>query len=123
MKSIKTVKMIAQELLLNGERINKGQFHARYNTFTLTQRIEEIRKDGWRVMSKTIPGKRGMVEYWLEPEEIQRLKNTLPSERIKSKKEEGEQLVIPQENIVENAPVEPKTRYEQTSFLIGGRNY
>lgn len=120
---MKTVKEIAKELLLKGERINKGQFHAQYNTFTLTQRIEEIRKEGWVIKSKTIPGRRGMVEYWLEPEEIQRLKNTLPIKHLESKKKEDEQLVIPQENIAENVPSEPKTHYEQTSLLIGGRNY
>ena len=71
---VKTIKEIAQELLLKGERINKGDFHAQYKTFTLTQRIEEIRHiDKWDVKSRTIPGRRGMVEYWLEPEEIDRI--------------------------------------------------
>ena len=71
---MKTVKQIAEELLLKGERINKSEFHAKYHTFTLTQRIEEIRhENGWNVKSKTIPGRRGMVEYWLEPEEIARI--------------------------------------------------
>ena len=70
---MKTIKEIAQELLLKGERINKSDFLHQYHTFTLTQRIEEIRKDGWNVKSKTIPGRKGMVEYWLEPEEIARI--------------------------------------------------
>lgn len=70
---MKTIKEIAQELLLKGEHINKSEFLNRYHTFTLTQRIEEIRKDGWNVKSKTIPGRKGMVEYWLEPEEIARI--------------------------------------------------
>ena len=71
---MKTIKETAQELLLSGEHINKSDFHSKYHTFTLTQRIEEIRKDGWNVRSKPIPNRRGMVEYWLEQSEIDRIK-------------------------------------------------
>lgn len=115
------------ELLLDGQHINKSDFHATYKTFTLTQRVEEIRNTNkWDVKSKTIPGKRGMVEYWLEPEEIERIKN---SPRMVSNNEQNhkdEQLVEPIENVVEKASVSLKNEdiaYEQTSLLLGGENF
>lgn len=99
---MKTVKEIAQELLLKGEHLNKGDFHAQYKTFTLTQRIEEIRKDGWDVRSKTIPGRRGMVEYWLEADEIERIKNTQSLANLE-RNDADEQLVEENKNLAEMA--------------------
>ena len=124
---MKTIKETAMELLLNGEHINKSDFHAKYHTFTLTQRIEELRRDWWNIKSKTIPGRKGMVEYWLEPEEIERIKN---SPRMVSNNEQNhkdEQLTEPIENIVEKASVSLKNEdiaYEQLGIgLLGGHNY
>lgn len=113
---MKTIKQIAQELLLRGDHINKGDFHSTYKTFTLTQRIEEIRKEGWDVKSKTIPGKRGMVEYWLEPSEI---------ERLKAKERRVEQLVEEYKNIAQNEPKQAQEeKYEQMGLgLLGTSNY
>lgn len=74
---MKTIKETAKELLLKGEHINKSEFYSKYKTFTLTQRIEEIRREGWNVKSKPIPKRRGMVEYWLEESEIERLSGNL----------------------------------------------
>ena len=120
---MKSFKEIAQELLLKGEHINKGQFHATYGTFTLTQRIEEIRKEGWDVRSKTIPGKRGMVEYWLEPQEIDRIKNK-PYKPILEQKPSDEQLVEEKQNIAEMpSKTAENEKYEQLGLgLLGCHN-
>lgn len=118
---MKTIKEIAQELLLEGEHLNKGDFHAKYKTFTLTQRIEEIRKDGWNVKSKTIPGRKGMVEYWLEPEEIHRLHahGRQVIEALTIAQEESKKLA---EGTKQASDSEAEA-YEQTSLLMGGSNY
>ena len=122
---MKTVKQIAQELLLKGERINKGDFHAQYKTFTLTQRIEEIRhEDKWDVKSRTIPGRRGMVEYWLEPEEIDRIKNAqyMP---ISKQIETDEQSAEVDTNIASGGlEMAQNEFYEQLGLgLLGTSNY
>lgn len=118
---MQTIKEIAMELLLNGERINKADFHNKYHTFTLTQRIEEIRRiDGWNIKAKTIPGRKGMVEYWLDDAEIQRIKGGL-----NERKDSNEQSVEPKETAPAVASEEPKTEvYEQMGLgLLGGHNY
>lgn len=126
---MKTIKEIAMELLLNGEHLNKGEFHDRYHTFTLTQRIEEIRRlDKWDVKSKTIPGRKGMVEYWLEPQEIERIKNT-QYVAISEQNESDEQLVEENKNLAEMASESLKSEdnayfNEQLGIgLLGGHNY
>ena len=125
---MKTIKEIAMELLLDGQHINKGDFHDQYNTFTLTQRIEEIRRlDKWDVMSKPIPGKRGMVEYWLDPQEIERIKNK-QSRTIYEQNASDEQLLTENKNLAEKASESLKNEdnayFEQMGFgLLGGHNY
>lgn len=127
---MKTIKETAMELLLNGEHINKSDFHATYKTFTLTQRVEEIRNTNkWDVKSKPIPGKRGMVEYWLEPEEIERIKN-LPHTLTNSEQNaSGEQLLTENKNLAEKASESLKNEdeayyTEQLGIgLLGGHNY
>lgn len=125
---MKTIKETAMELLLDGQHINKGDFHDQYNTFTLTQRIEEIRRlDKWDVMSKPIPGKRGMVEYWLEPQEIERIKNK-QSRTISEQNASDEQLLTENKNLAEKASESLKNEdnayFEQMGFgLLGGHNY
>ena len=126
---MKTIKETAMELLLDGQHINKGNFHDQYNTFTLTQRIEEIRRiDKWDVKKKTIPGKRGMVEYWLEPQEIERIKNK-QSRTISEQNASDEQLLSENKNLAEKASEslknEDKAYYtEQLGIgLLGGHNY
>ena len=115
---------------MNGEHLNKGDFHATYHTFTLTQRIEEIRRlDKWDVKSKTIPGRKGMVEYWLEPDEIERIKNLPHTLTNSEQNEKDEQLLIPNENLAEKASESLKSEdnayfNEQLGIgLIGGHNY
>lgn len=125
-----TIKETAMELLLEGKHLNKADFHREYHTFTLTQRIEEIRRiDGWNIKSKTIKGSRGMVEYWLEPDEIERIKN-LPHTLTNSEQNEMDgQLLIPSENLAETCGESLKTEdnayfSEQLGIgLLGGHNY
>lgn len=125
---MKTIKEIAMELLLDGQHINKGDFHDQYSTFTLTQRIEEIRRlDKWDVKKKPIPGKRGMVEYWLEPQEIERIKNK-QSRTISEQNASDEQLLNENKNLAEKASESLKNEdnayFEQMGFgLLGGHNY
>lgn len=126
---MKTIKEIAMELLLNGEHLDKGEFHDKYHTFTLTQRIEEIRRlDKWDVKSKTIPGRKGMVEYWLEPDEIERIKNLPHTLTNSEQNEKDEQLLIPSENLAETCgeslKPEDNAYFEQMGLgLLGGHNY
>lgn len=114
-------KEIAKRLLLQGRHLNKAQFHNDYHTFTLTQRIEEIRnEEGWAIKSKVIPNMNGMVEYWLEPEEIERLKRLLGLE-----KGENEQQVTEATKTSVKAENKPEIEhYEQMGLgLLGGRNW
>lgn len=113
---------------MNGEHLNKGDFHATYHTFTLTQRIEEIRKDGWNVKSKTISGRKGMVEYWLEPDEIERIKKTPHMVSNQEQNDSDEQLVEENKNLAEMASESLKSEdnayFEQMGLgLLGGHNY
>lgn len=118
---MKTIKEIAMDLLLNGEHINKSEFHSKYHTFTLTQRIEEIRRiDGWNIKAKTIPGRKGMVEYWLEDAEIKRIQGG-----SKERKDSNEQSVEPTKTAPVTASEKPiNESYEQLGLgLLGGHNY
>ena len=130
---MKTIKETAMELLLNGEHINKSDFHAKYHTFTLTQRIEELRRDGWNIKSKTIPGRKGMVEYWLEPEEINRIHShgsqVIAQMLSATEKSADEQLAEENRNLAEKASESLKSEdnayfNEQLGIgLLGGHNY
>ena len=130
---MKTIKETAMELLLNGEHINKAEFHSKYHTFTLTQRIEELRRDGWNIKSKTIPGRKGMVEYWLEPEEINRIHShgsqVISNMLSATEKSADEQLAEENRNLAEKASESLKSEdnayfNEQLGIgLIGGHNY
>ena len=118
---------------MNGEHINKSDFHAKYHTFTLTQRIEELRRDGWNIKSKTIPGRKGMVEYWLEPEEINRIHShgsqVISNMLSATEKSADEQLAEENRNLAEKASESLKSEdnayfNEQLGIgLLGGHNY
>lgn len=116
-----TIKETAKSLLLQGVHINKGEFYRQFKTFTLTQRIEEIRKEGWNVKSKIIPNTSGMVEYWLEPQEIERIKNGV----VEPRKDEDEQLhFAPLKEPVDEPKKAQSEEYEQLGIgILGGRNY
>ena len=122
---MKTTSEILQEALLLGKHLTKFDFLNLTNSVCLAQRVQELRQMGWNIVDKNVPGKGTLKEYWLEPEEIQRLK----SPRMVSNNEQNhkdEQLVEPIENIVEKASVSLKNEdiaYEQTSLLLGGENF
>lgn len=69
----KTTREIVEQMLLSGKHINKFDMLNATNSVCLAQRIQEIREDGWNVMSKAIEGKGNLAEYWLEKEEIERI--------------------------------------------------
>ena len=122
---MKTTTEILQEALLLGKHLTKFDFLNLTNSVCLAQRVQELRQMGWNIVDKNVPGKGTLKEYWLEPEEIERLK----SPRMVSNNEQNhndEQLVEPIENIVEKASVSLKNEdiaYEQTSLLLGGENF
>ena len=123
---MKTTTEILQEALLLGKHLTKFDFLNLTNSVCLAQRVQELRSGGWGIVDKNVPGKGTLKEYWLPPEEIERIKN---SPRMVSNNEQNhkdEQLVEPIENIVEKASVSLKNEdiaYEQTSLLLGGENF
>ena len=123
---MKTTTEILEETLLLGKHLTKFDFLNLTNSVCLAQRVQELRQIGWNIVDKNVPGKGTLKEYWLEPEEIERIKN---SPRMVSNNEQNhkdEQLTEPIENIVEKASVSLKNEdiaYEQTSLLLGGENF
>ena len=72
---MKTTQEIVEELLLQGKHINKFDLLSMANSVCLAQRILDIKEQkGWNICSKSVPGKGTLKEYWLEPEEIARIK-------------------------------------------------
>lgn len=70
---MKTTRQIVEDLLLQGKHINKFDLLSVANSVCLAQRVQEIREDGWNVLSKAIPGKGNLCEYWLPQTEIDRI--------------------------------------------------
>lgn len=76
MVQMKTTQEIVEDLLLKGKHINKFDLLSVANSVCLAQRILDIREQkGWNICSQSVPGKGTLKEYWLEPEEIKRIKN------------------------------------------------
>ena len=72
---MKTTQEIVEELLLQGKHINKFDLLSMANSVCLAQRILDIKEQrGWNICSKSVPGKGTLKEYWLEPDEIARIK-------------------------------------------------
>lgn len=72
---MKTTQEIVEDLLLQGKHINKFDLLSMANSVCLAQRILDIKEQkGWNICSKSVPGKGTLKEYWLEPEEIARIK-------------------------------------------------
>ena len=129
--SIEDVK----RLLLSGKRINKRDLEREnyINSSCLSQRIYDLRhlpKYGcldWDIKWRSVPGKGTLREFWLEPEEIERIKNSPRMVSNNEQNQKDEQLVEPIENIVEKASVSLKNEdiaYEQLGIgLLGGHNY
>ena len=108
---MKTTTEQVKEMLLQGRHITKLDlfWESEINSSCLPQRIYDIRKeDGWDIRGKAVKGKGNLREYWLEPEEIIRIKGKECPVRMKSE-------------LTENGV---KITQEQLGIgLIGGRNY
>lgn len=100
-----TSQEVLQELLLDGRRVNKFTFLHESGSVCLAQRVLELRQAGWNIRSRAIKGKGALREYWLEPEEIQRIKGNLkPFSEVKK---EVEQLTENLEKAVEIEDLKP----------------
>ena len=106
----------AMELLLDGRRITKFDFakETDVHSVCLSQRVYEIRHNyGWDVKGRSVPGKGTLREFWLEPEEIK---------RIKGLNKKNEQTHVQTQNVSQKAQNEPQI--EQLGIgLLGGHNY
>ena len=79
--------------MLDGRKINKFTFLNETGSVCLAQRILDVRQSkNWNIRSKAIKGKGALREYWLEPDEIKRIKA-----QIYTLKQSAE----PKENIAE----------------------
>ena len=100
-----TSQEVLQELLLDGCKVNKFTFLHESGSVCLAQRVLELRQAGWNIRSRAIKGKGALREYWLEPEEIQRIKGNLkPFNEVKK---EVEQLAESLEKAVEIEDMKP----------------
>lgn len=126
---MKTTTEILQEVLLHGKHLTKFDFLNLTNSVCLAQRVQELRQMGWNIVDKNVPGKGTLKEYWLEPEEIARIKVAsvcnVPLKAIGQDKEMNEQIEKNIENLRETAQkVAQNEKYEQMGLgLLGGHNY
>ena len=107
-----TSQEVLQELLLDGRKVNKFTFLHESGSVCLAQRVLELRQAGWNIRSRAIKGKGALREYWLEPEEIQRIKNEVYKayfdlKPFKEVKAEVEQLTESLEKAVEIEDMKP----------------
>ena len=126
---MKTTTEILQEVLLDGKHLTKFDFLNLTNSVCLAQRVQELRSGGWGIVDKNVPGKGTLKEYWLEPEEIARIKVAsvcnVPLKAMEQEKEMNEQIEKNIENLRETAQkVAQNEKYEQMGLgLLGGHNY
>ena len=123
---MKTTTEILQEVLLDGKHLTKFDFLNLTNSVCLAQRVQELRQMGWNIVDKNVPGKGTLKEYWLEPEEIARIKVAsvcnVPLKAMEQDKEMNEQIEKNIENLRETAQkVAQNEKYEQMG--LGGHNY
>lgn len=124
-----TTEQLVREMLLSGRHISKVDMREAsvINSDCLPQRIKDIRyKTDWDIKYRSVPGKGSLREYWLEPQEIARIREkTQRIERFSEEKKSDEQLLIPQENIAETSRKQAETeKYEQMGLgLLGTSNY
>lgn len=72
---MKTTQEIVEEMLLKGKHINKFDLLSVANSVCLAQRILDIKEQkGWNIRSASVKGKGTLKEYWLEDDEIARIK-------------------------------------------------
>lgn len=73
--TVKTTQQIVEEMLLDGKRITKFNMLNATNSVCLAQRIHDIKRTkGWFIRDGIVKGKGNLKQYWLEPEEIKRIK-------------------------------------------------
>ena len=126
---MKTTTEILQEALLLGKHLTKFDFLNLTNSVCLAQRVQELRQMGWNIVDKNVPGKGTLKEYWLEPEEIARIKVAsvcnVPLKAMEQDKEMNEQIEKNIENLRETAQkVAQNEKYEQMGLgLLGGHNF
>ena len=106
-----TTREVVEFALLKGQRITKFDLLNMAHSVCLAQRIQEIRNAGWDVKSRTVKGKGTLVEYWLEPSEI---------ERIKGWKRVDEQSLTETENIAKEGLKTALIKEEQVSLGLFG---
>ena len=106
-----TTREVVEFALLKGMKITKFDLLNMAHSVCLAQRIQEIRNAGWDVKSRTVKGKGTLVEYWLEPCEI---------ERIKGWKRVDEQSLTEEPNHAENGLKTAQIEEEQVSLGLFG---
>lgn len=106
-----TTREIVEFALLKGMKITKFDLLNMAHSVCLAQRIQEIRNAGWDVKSRTVKGKGTLVEYWLEPSEI---------ERIRGAKRTDEQSFTESENIAQEGLKTALIKEEQVSLGLFG---
>ena len=75
---MKTTQEIVEDLLLQGKHINKFDLLQVANSVCLAQRILDIKEQkGRNIRSASVKGKGTLKEYWLEPDEIMRIRKPL----------------------------------------------
>lgn len=117
------------EALLDGRHLTKFDFLEMTNSVCLAQRVLELRQEGWNIKDKAVKGKGNLREYWLEPEEIARIKMAsvckVPLKALEQDKEMNEQIEKNIENLRETAQkMAQNEKYEQMGLgLLGGHNY
>ncbi len=77
---MKTTTEEVKAMLLSGRHITKLDlfYESEINSSCLPQRIYDIKHEtDWNIQSKSVKGKGTLREYWLEPEEIKRIKGQL----------------------------------------------
>ena len=102
---MKTTSEILQEALLLGKHLTKFDFLNLTNSVCLAQRVQELRQMGWNIVDKNVPGKGTLKEYWLMPEELERIKNSPRMVSNNEQNQKDEHLVEPMDKTMEKAYV------------------
>lgn len=126
---MKTTTEVLMEALLDGRHLTKFDFLEMTNSVCLAQRVLELRQEGWDIKDKPVKGKGNLREYWLEREEILRIRvrehRIIENTIHLKKKSEDEQLLKEEEKVAEtDQKTAQSEHYEQMGLgLLGGHNY
>ena len=99
---MKTTTDEVKAMLLSGRHITKLDlfYESEISSSCLPQRIYDIKQTtDWNIQCQSVKGKGTLREYWLDPDEIR---------RIKGLKVEEEQPTEPEENIVPEPQNQPE---------------